>query len=247
MLRLPESFTTMLRVLSRNASAHADMLFSLPGMHSFHLWTDVPPPTSINATHWFTLLSPAQQEAIRARLEAAPRSCVIVQRNVYDFLIASGVATETPLTRWLHANYETAFTLETYEFWVRKGRSIAPIGTARVREAANGVAPRYQIAFVLAEPALRDVTSIEFARFAADMSTPIQTWTRENARLFVTPITSTGADGGPPREIAFPFDAGGLFRIELRTDQLPASLPRDGVFYLRDSTGRRVAEARLVL
>ena len=36
-----------LTVLSRNATAHADVLFSLPGMHSFHLWTDVPPPTSI--------------------------------------------------------------------------------------------------------------------------------------------------------------------------------------------------------
>ena len=31
---------------------------------------------------------------------------------------------------WLHANYETAFSLETYDFLVRKGRKIAPLGTA---------------------------------------------------------------------------------------------------------------------
>ncbi len=245
-LRLPESFTTMVRVLARNASAHADVLFSLPGLHSFHFWSDVPPPTSINATHWFTLLSPAQQEAIRARLEASPRSCVIVQRNLYDFLRAGDVATESPLTVWLHQNYEPAFTLETYEFWVRRGRTIAAIDTARVREAATGVSPRYQITLVLAEPALRDVTTVEFAHFRHDTSTVLERWSRANAEVFITPIRSTGDDAGETRAAAFPFAAEGLVRLELRTDRMPANLPRDGVFYLRNSAGEKIGEARLL-
>lgn len=245
-LRLPESFTTMARVLARNASAHADVLFSLPGLHSFHLWTDVPPPTSINATHWFTLLSPAQQEAIRARLETSPRSCVIVQRNLYDFLRTSGVTTESPLTVWLRQNYEPAFALETYEFWVRKDRQIAALGTFQAREAAAGVSPRYQLTILLAEPALRDVTGIEFSRFANDTSTVITRWTRENAQVFVTPIRSNGAEAGPTRSVTFPFAAEGLVRLELRTNEMPSPFPRDAVLYLRNSAGEKVGEARLV-
>jgi hypothetical protein len=245
-MRLPESFTTMVRVLSRNASAHADVLFSLPGLHSFYFWTDVPPPTTVSTTHWFTLLSPAQQEAIRAKLEASPRSCVIVQRNLYDFLRASGVATESPLTVWLHQNYEVAFTLETYEFWVRRGRTIAPLGTAQAREAAAGISPRYQLSFVLAEPALHDITAIELSLFRNDTSFVLERWTRDNARLFVTPLRSTGVEAGPTRTARFPFSAEGLIRLELRTERMPAELPRDGVFYLKNSAGERVAEARLI-
>jgi hypothetical protein len=245
-MRLPESFTTMVRVLSRNASAHADVLFSLPGLHSFYFWTDVPPPTSVSTTHWFTLLSPGQQEAIRAKLEASPRSCVIVQRNLYDFLRTSGVATESPLTVWLHQNYEVAFVLETYEFWVRRGRIIAPLGTAQAREAAAGVSPRYQLSFVLAEPALHDITAIELSLFRNDTSFVLERWTRDNAQLFITPLRSTGVEAGPTRTTRFPLSAEGLIRLELRTDRMPAELPRDGVFYLKNSAGERVAEARLI-
>ncbi|MSU66206.1 MAG: hypothetical protein EXS38_08935 [Opitutus sp.] len=246
-LRLPENFTTLLRVLARNATAHADVLFSLPGLHSFHLWTDVPPPTTINATHWFTLLSPAQQEAIRVRLAAAPRSCVIVQRNLYDYLVQSKVATESPLTVWFHANYEKAFSLETYEFWVRRGRTIAAFNTATVREGGAGTAPRYQLALTLAESTFRGVVSIELARFDGDISTPVATWTNADAALFVTPIYSTGREAGAARLIHFPFDAPGLVRLELRTDRFPPNFLTDhGVVYLRNAAGQRLAEARFI-
>src|ERR1041385_1840611 len=87
MLWLPEKLSTTLRVLARNAVVHADVLFSLPGLDSFHLWTDLPAPTPANATHWFTLLSPAQQDAIRDRLATSPRSCLIVHRGLYNFLV----------------------------------------------------------------------------------------------------------------------------------------------------------------
>src|SRR5947199_195093 len=132
------------RTLARNAAAHADVLFSLPGMQSFHLWTGVPPPTTINATHWFTLLTAAQQDAIRDRLASSPKSCLIVQRYVYDFIRAQGIATESPLTLWLKENFEPAFMFGSYEFWVRRGRHIAGIGTASADEAPNG-RPRFRL------------------------------------------------------------------------------------------------------
>lgn len=246
-LRLPESLSTTLRALSLNAVMHADVLFSMPGMHSFHLWTDVPPPTAANATHWFTLLSAGQQEAIRARLAASPRSCVIVQRDVLAFLVRNGIATESPLASWLWENYEPAFTLQTYEFWVRKGRTIAAVNTATAREAATGVTPRYQLSLTLAEPSLRDISSVELARLEGDVSSSVRTWSRDDAQIFVTPLNSAGREAGPARPLAFPFGVSGLVRIDLRLDHFPENFPTGhGVLYLRDSSGRRVAEARFV-
>ena len=248
-LRLPENFTTMLRILSRNVTAHADVLFSLPGMHSFHLWTDVPPPTSLNATHWFTLLTPAQQEAIRVRLEASPRSCVIVQSNVYEFLIHGGIATESPLNVWMHANYETAFSLETYDFLVRKGRHIAALGTATLFEVPHGSGPdpRYKLSLTLAETALRGVTGVELGRFDSDVSTPVTTWDATNAQLILTALNSAGTPASAARRVTFPFDAAGVMRLDVLTEKFPPGCPLGHcVLYLLDTSGRRVAEARFV-
>lgn len=247
LLRLPHTVSTAVRVLARNAAAHADVLFSLPGMHSFHLWTDVPPPTTANATHWFTLLSPQQQEAIRAKLAASPRSCVIVQRYVYDHLKQSGVATESPLTVWLHANYDNAFSVETYEFWVRKGRRIAPLDTVTVREAADATTPRFQLTLTLAEPQLRGVAAVELNYYYDTGLQRVTTWTNENARFFVTPINSAGQPAGPRREVSAPFDSNGLVRLEVRTDRFPGGFPvGHGGLLLRDADGRQLAAARFV-
>ncbi len=246
-LRLPESFTTGLRVLARNASAHADMLFSFPGLLSFHLWTNVPPPTAANATHWFNLLAPAQQEEIRARLAADPRACVIMQRNLYDFLVRTNVPMSSPLALWLQDNFEPAFTMETYEFWVRKGRHIAVLDTAAIFESAVAGQPHYRISLTLAASNLKAISAIELGRFDRDRSTLIKTWTNADAQLVLTPINSAGAEAGAQRRVTFPFDAAGLVRIDLLIDQLPPkSPPSRCVLYLRDASGARVAELRFI-
>ncbi len=246
-LQLAEKTTTSMRVLARNAAAHAEMLFTLPGLQSFHLWTGVPPPTGANATHWFYLLTLEQQEEIRVRLEAAPRSCLIVERSLYDLLAGTQVMKPTPLVRWLLANYEPAFALAPYEFWVRKGRTIAPIDTATLLEAAAGNSPRYCLALTLAASDLRRVTTIELGRFDGGRSTPVKTWTATDAQLTLTPLNSAGAATGPGHRVAFPFDANGIVRLDLFVEQFPPNCPLEScVLYLRDATGARVAEARFL-
>jgi hypothetical protein len=246
-LQLPEKITTGIRVIARNATAHADILFSLPGLESFHLLTGVPPPTGANATHWFNLLTLAQQEEIRVRLAATPRACLIVERSLYDLLARTQVMKPTPLIRWLLANYEPAFALAPYEFWVRKGRTIAAIDTATLLESAAGNSPRYCLALTLAAPELRRVTAIELGRFDGGRSTLIKTWTNSDAQLALTPLNSAGVAAGPERRVAFPFDANGLVRLDLFVDQFPPNCPLENcVLYLRDATGARVAEARFL-
>lgn len=67
---VPDDTVFALRIMAENAQAHADMLYSLSGLYSFNLWTDLPTPTLANATQWFESLSPGQQQAIIDRLQA---------------------------------------------------------------------------------------------------------------------------------------------------------------------------------
>jgi hypothetical protein len=246
-LQLPPGFTSTARILSENSAAHADVLFSLPGMLSFHAWSGVPAPTTTNTTHWFTLLSADQQEAIRRRLAASPRACVIVQRNVYDFLRATHVATESPLTEWLHANFTPAFSLETYEFWVHKGRAIAALGTVRIRETERGESPRYRLDAILAQADLQGVTHATLAEFSGGPPPVRMRWDQHNARVRIVPLNSSGAPRGPAREAAWPFSATELVRVEVYTDDLPARFrPGISAVHFHDAAGRIVAEARFV-
>ena len=247
-LQLPGRTTTALRILSRNITVHADTLFSLPGMLSFHRWTDVPPPTTVNATHWFSLLSTAQQESIRQKLADSPRAVVVVQREVYDFLTRTGVDTSSPLNTWLHDHYEAAFTLESYELWVRKGRTIAALDTATLFEAAaDNRESRFKISLTLAAAALETTTALELHRLNVSIGTSERTWNPANARLFVTPLNAAGVTMGVPQQITLPFRSTGILRLDVFTDDFPEKFPpKLGVIYLRDAHGQHTAEARFI-
>lgn len=246
-LQLPQGFTSTARILSQNAALHAEPLFTLPGMLSFNYWSGISPPTTLNTTHWFTLLDAGQQEAIRARLEASPRAIVIVQRNVYDFLQRTGVATESPLTRWIHDHFECAFTLETYELWVRRGRTIAAAGTVRRFEAAATGLPRHKLSVVLALPEPQEIVSISLKATGAVYPDALTQWDRTNAQVSITPLNEAGATTGASAAAAWPVRVHGWCQLDLFTDIMPAGFrPGISLLQLHDAAGRVVAEARFV-
>src|SRR5262249_36797798 len=107
-VRPPEGIRYALRILTTNAGLHGDVLYSRPGMFSFNLWTGLPTPTLRNATHWFWLLAPPEQQAIIDRLRAEPRSVVISSKPLIDFLDEKLAMTITgPLNDYLRENYRT--------------------------------------------------------------------------------------------------------------------------------------------
>lgn len=130
-LRLPLHLALTARALVRNVHLHGATLFSHPGMFSFNLWSGHPTPTAANVTVWSTLLSDAQQDAIREKLAADPRAVVIGQQYVLTHLIERGFAPRGPLNAYLVENFAPAFRLDTYVFWTKRGRAIAPVGTAK--------------------------------------------------------------------------------------------------------------------
>lgn len=228
-LRLDRVSASTWRTVAANVEANATTLFTYPGMLSFNRWTGVPPPTSANVTHWFSLLDETRQLAIRDRLEADPTAVVVVQRTHLHYLIERGLGPAGPLKDYLHTRYRPALRLDGFDVWVRPGQPFTPVGVARIVEPAGAAR---LVAFTTAAPAA--VARLEFhplAGPAAPVAAPLPwtpdwtaaAWTPRIARLTV-PL-----GGDPLPELAAHtevrlLDAAGrvLDRLRLDLSPLPA-------------------------
>jgi len=241
-IRLPDDMTYALRILHQNLRAHAVMLFSLPGIYSTNLWTDLPTPTLANATHWFSLLPPTRQQEIIDRLAATPNAVLIVQRDVLDYLAKNGFAMRGPLYEWLNANFESAFALDGYEFWVHRGRTIAALSTARHLPAADG---RGGLALTLAALP-RPVARIEWCDVNAPRL-PLFVLDAQNAAATAEPLDLAGRSLAAATPSPFPLACAGLTRLTLRFPATAVTIARGrGLLRLRDATGAIVAEVRVL-
>ncbi|MFM8335243.1 MAG: hypothetical protein ACKODK_06755, partial [Opitutaceae bacterium] len=136
-MRQPVDSAALLRVLTLNATAHADLLFSEPGMFSFNLWSGAPTPGPANVTHWFSLLGEGRQREIIRRLEGSPRAVVITDQLHVDFLRNRGFAPAGPLHDFITREFEPAFRAADMEFRVRRGRNIRPFLLADLLKRAE--------------------------------------------------------------------------------------------------------------
>ncbi|HND60186.1 MAG TPA: hypothetical protein PLB90_01820 [Opitutaceae bacterium] len=246
-LRLPDSTTALYRALVFNANVHGDLLFSLPGMFSFNLWSQQPTPTYANVTHWFSLLDDDQQAAIVASLAAHPRACVIVQAGHLDFLRERHLTPGGRLYDYVMGHYETAFEIDGFQFRVAKGRRIAPLFTAEIfasKTTGPNIADTLVKVPVLLAPG-QEIGSVQLVTMDDPRAQPL-VLTAANTRVEVTAIDLTGAPRGPAKAAAFPFAPGG-------TAELSFYFNRDGrgfstarsFLILRDPAGAELALVRL--
>jgi hypothetical protein len=180
-----------LRIMAENAKAHGDLLYSLPGLYSFNLWTGLSTPTLDNATQWFLSLSEERQFAIRDRLGAAPKPVLIVQLDTLSFLVDRGFRVRGALGAYLGTEFQKAFEVDGYAFWVRKGRTVAPLSTGRA--SAGKSADRTRLELVVADPK-QPIARIELSRLGTSPRKKLFELMPANATLAAT---SLAADGNP--------------------------------------------------
>lgn len=246
LLRLPTEATALFRLLATNASAHGDLLFTEPGMFSFNLWTGLPTPTLANVTHWFSLLAPARQQAIIAKLEAHPRTCIIVQRDHMNYLTRRSFAPAGALHDYIAENFSPAFTLDDFEFHVRNGRRIDPLLLGEMLVFADTpAAENTALKLRLLLPAGRAVERI-------DLSSPRPpggerlSFDAKNARLEITPTDLRGAPTGPAQTASWPLRLDGPATVFIHFNRFTQPRPMaGGLITLRGSDGAEVALARL--
>lgn len=244
-LRPPEGFASALRVLVLNATAHGDMLFTLPGLNSFHGWTALPTPTLANTTHWFSLLTPAQQEEIAAVLTRDARPVLIVQRGLLDFLVKENFASSSLLQRYLLRNFTQVFSLEQYEFWVRRGRVVVPLATAaqlRLVAPQPGELPG-KLELVIPFPASARIARIELATLDVRPQV-LARWEPASAPLIATGVNLQGGKVTAPLSPAWNRPLPPLVLLSVPLDPAFVFDRKNAVVYVRDADGTVVAEAR---
>jgi hypothetical protein len=242
-VRPPENIRYALRILTANAELHADLLFSRPGMFSFNLWSGAPTPTRRNATHWFWLLSPAEQQAIIARLQTVPRSAIISSQPLIDFLDQEMHMTITgPLNDHIRAHYRPLFRVSGYDFLVPQASTAAPFYVARNFERAPG-ATGTESALITVNVAAQATVACIVLRSVHQPGRILGRWQADNARVTLSVINATGQSAGEPQPCAWPLKIGGLRELRLYHDlALPAGRPELQLVFI-DTAGRTLFEA----
>ena len=249
-IRLPDNSAALFRLLTQNAVAHGDMLFSLPGTFSFNLWTELPAPTLANVTHWFSLLDADKQQAIIRQLEAHPRACVIVQPDQVRFLAERKLAPKGPLYDFIQREYEPAFAFDDVEFHVRRGRKIRPFLVAELLTLASAANPAPGAATTLLRFTFfplpdRPIASLEISSPVTGKPTVLH---RGNARLEVRPVSIHGEATGPAQPLPWPAKLSGPSELSVYYDREKFSPVGQGAtIILRDADGQEIGLARLGL
>jgi hypothetical protein len=242
-VRPQENVRYALRILTANAELHAHVLFSRPGMFSFNLWSGVPTPTLRNATHWFWLLGPGEQQAIIDRLQAEPRSAIISSKPLIDFLDQQMHMTITgPLNDFIRQRYRPLFTVSGYEFLVPAASRAAPFFVAENFQRAPGATG--------AEPAMITVNIAATATVARivlrDVRLPtliLGQWQADNCRVTLDLINAEGRLAGAPQPCPWPLRIDGLRQLRLYHNlAVPPSRPELELVFL-DAAGQPLFEA----
>jgi hypothetical protein len=242
-LRPAENVRYAVRILTANAQLHADLLYSRPGMFSFNLWSGVPTPTRRNATHWFWLLTPTEQQAIIDRLRAEPRSAVINSRLLVDFMKQELRMTVTgPLNDFIRENYRPLFTVSGYEFLVPLASQAAPFYVAQNFESAanaHGIEP----GMITVNVALRATVARIVLRDVRNPAKILAQWQADNTRATLGLINAAGQLAGEPQPAAWPLQIDGLRQLRLYHHlSAPGGRPELQLVFL-DATGQPLFEA----
>lgn len=239
-IRSQENVRYALRIVAANARLHADMLFSKPGMFGFNLWTEIPTPTLRNATHWFWLLSPDEQQAIIDRLQAAQRPAVISSHALLDLLHDDlGMIVTGPLNDYIIRHYRPLFTVTGYSFLVPTDSRAVPFFVAQNFKPVTGDAPAMLAVNVAAQAEIARVV----LRDVRDPQRPLSSWNQSNSQVTLQPMDANGRPAGPPRLAEWPLRLNGLQQLRLyHRSPLPHDRPELELVFL-DAQGQTVCEA----
>ncbi len=244
-LRLPEFQAASYRILSLNAAVHSDLLFSLPGMFSFNIWTGLPTPTDKNTTLWFSLLNEQEQQAIIDALARSPRAGIIVQESLLEMMQANHLPMHGILWDYVHQHFSAAFRLDGFAFWVRSGRSIAPLNIAALKpqnvSEKKGPSHDTRLDFNLICEGT-PIVAIEIKSSPSDQVPPL-VLNGTNALVVVTPINSAGRAMASSTRATWPLVLKGPVHIRIDFDHGDHSLsPSDILLYLRGTDSENLGE-----
>lgn len=242
-IRVTGETRQMLRLLTLNASIHADLLITRQGMYSYNIWSGVPTPTAQNATHWFWLLDEKAQREIIDRLAATPRTALIVAHPLDAFMVKHNIPMAGPLQDFVTTHYRPLFRYNDFTFEVPPGSKAVPFGRYELREAVTTdrtVPPLQFSTHVLLDgtPARLQLEAIEYG------GKPGPDLLGSGSRAYAEPVNRDGLTLGPPIALPATQPLRGLYRVTILTAALPSGLPwQNYTLTIRDAGGQLLSES----
>ena len=123
-LHLPPDLATQYRSIVRDIKTNCNILFTMPGMGSFNIWSGVPTPNGWNLTAWMKGISLDRQAEILGILRANPQSCAILNRSLVRFWDNDdGNEAALPLGRYVMTEMPKTAEFGDYEIRVNPERT----------------------------------------------------------------------------------------------------------------------------
>jgi hypothetical protein len=167
---------------------------------------------------------------------------VLAQRDVLSYLARTGFTTGGLLHEWLIGHFQKTISFGGYEIWLRQGRSIAAVSTARVSPAAPGV---LQSVTMTVKELDQPISQIELCNIDSPDS-PLVTFVSTNCHTTLAPCGLDGHIQSAFRAVTFGIEVKGLslLQLEFSPIQVSGSFTRLLVV-LRDAQGRKLDELLL--
>jgi len=135
-LHLPADREAGYRRLTELIRANCDVLFTLPGMGSFNLWSGVPTPNGLNLTAWVKGFNAEQQQQILDILRAHPRACAVYSDEMSrGWQVTPEEIAASPLARYVLQDMPKVAEDSGYEIRVQPQRTFPWV--ARVPDGVN--------------------------------------------------------------------------------------------------------------
>jgi hypothetical protein len=123
-LHLPPDLESKLETLAGELQTNCKILFSMPGMGGFNLWSGVPTPNGFNEGAWMRGLPLSDQQQILEKLQSSPSACVLVRREMLSVWgVPDGGLDTLPLAHYIDHDMPIVFTGWDYEIHVSPHRT----------------------------------------------------------------------------------------------------------------------------
>jgi hypothetical protein len=206
------------RWLTINLRAHSDTFITDPGLNSFYVWTEMPPPTSLNASAWPALFDAARQQRVVDALAGTPRLCAVRVKPLHDYWILNPLAAPLPLDAYIAGHCVRKARFQKYELLVRT--EMHDVELTYVARLEGSDAPgRAVCALVLpafGERSIRRIQLVDLAgpRVTADTESGGVLEVADAETRARLDVRGSGVDVRSPRRLAVTLEPGAVRRGE---------------------------------
>jgi hypothetical protein len=120
-LHLPPEQTTQFEAIVRNISANCRTLFTMPGMGSFNIWSELPTPNGWNVPFWMKQISSERQAEILRIMQSDSHVCAILNRPLarkWGGDEDDGYLAQLPLARYVMTDMPKLAQFGDYEIHI---------------------------------------------------------------------------------------------------------------------------------